>query len=66
MNLNSFTYFLASKQHKVAFQRLPLNRRLHVLDLVHTNVCSIIDMSLEGTLYFVSFIDDHSRKLWVI
>jgi hypothetical protein len=24
MNLKSFTYFLASKQHKVAFQRLPL------------------------------------------
>ena len=64
MNLNTCTHCLAGKQHRVAFQRTPPHRRSHVLDLVHTDVCSMIDKSLGGALYFVSFIDDHSRKIW--
>ncbi|KAJ7005746.1 hypothetical protein NC653_005156 [Populus alba x Populus x berolinensis] len=31
---------------------------------VYTDVCSMIDKSLGGALYFVSFINDHSRKIW--
>ena len=66
MNLNTCTHCLVGKQHRVAFQRSPPHRRSHVLDLVHTDVCSMIDKSFGGALYFVSFIDDHSKKIWAI
>jgi hypothetical protein len=45
MNLNTCTHCLVGKQHRVAFQRSS-HRRSHVLDLVHTDVCSMIDKSL--------------------
>jgi hypothetical protein len=36
------------------------------LELVHSDVCSPIpSRSLSGYAYYVSFIDDHSRKTWV-
>jgi len=57
---------LAGKQHRVAFQKtVRPTRRKHILDLVHSDVCSMIEKSLGGALYFVTFIDDHSRKVWV-
>ena len=55
---------LAGKQHRVAFHRSSPSRRKHILDLVHTDVCSMSDKSLSGAQYFVTFIDDHSRKVW--
>src|SRR5690606_26680258 len=37
-----------------------------VWDLVHFDVCrAMSDKSLEGHLYYVIFIDDHSRKTWL-
>ena len=33
-------------------------------DLIHTDVCSMKDKSIGSALYFVTFIDDHSRKVW--
>ncbi|WZZ37770.1 hypothetical protein YC2023_034029 [Brassica napus] len=58
--------FLAGKQHRVAFRRssTPM-RRKHILDLVHTDVCSMSEKSNGGASYFVTFVDDHSRKVWV-
>ena len=42
------------------------SRVKHVLDLVHTDVCGPFpEPSLGGSLYFVSFVDDHSRYAWV-
>jgi transposase InsO family protein len=36
------------------------------LQLVHTDICGPIEpMSLGGNRYFITFIDDFSRKLWV-
>ncbi len=35
-----------------------------MLELVHTDVCSMGETSLGGARYFVTFIDDHSRKVW--
>ena len=46
---------------------LPLNRK-HVepLELVHSDVCGPMPTkSLGGTSYFVTFIDDSTRKVWV-
>ncbi|CAJ2642124.1 unnamed protein product [Trifolium pratense] len=37
---------------------------LPVKDLIHTDVCMMDSKSLGGALYFVTFIDDHSRKVW--
>ena len=36
------------------------------LELVHTNLCGPMQTpSLTGNVYFMSFIDDYSRKTWV-
>jgi transposase InsO family protein len=42
------------------------NRSAEVLDLVHTNVCGPMSRaSLSGCEYYLTFIDDHSRKTWI-
>jgi hypothetical protein len=55
----------ASKQHRVAFRTRPLHRGENFLDIVHTDVCSMTEKSLGGALYFVTFIDDISRKIFL-
>ena len=64
MPLYSCVDCLAGKQHRVAFRSRPPFRRKHALDLVHTDVCSMDAKSHRGAQYFVTFIDDYSRKLW--
>jgi transposase InsO family protein len=42
------------------------NRSKEILDLIHSNVCGpMIVASLNGYLYYVLFIDDHSQKTWI-
>ena len=41
MNMKSCVDCLAGKQHRVAFRTRPPSRRKNVLDLVHTDVCSM-------------------------
>jgi hypothetical protein len=53
------------KQHMVAFRTCPPHRAENLLDIVHTDVCSMTKKSLGGALYFVTFIDDHSRKIFM-
>lgn len=37
-----------------------------VLQLIHSSICGPMSTrSLGGYLYFVTFIDDHSRKTWI-
>ena len=36
-----------------------------MLDLIYTDVCVMQSKSIGGALYFVTFIDDCSRKMWV-
>ena len=58
-------YCLFGKQHRVSFC-IPSTRKPNVLDLVYFDVCDPIDVeSLGGNEYFVTFIDDASRKVWV-
>ena len=65
MSLNPCDFCLFGKQHRVSFN-IPSTRKLNVLDLVHFDVCGPIDVeTLGGNKYFVTFIDDASRKVWV-
>ena len=36
-----------------------------ILDLIHSDVCKMHSRSIGGALYFVTFIDDCYRKVWV-
>jgi len=40
-------------------------KRNQILDLIHSDVCSTSKKSLGGAQYFVTFIGDHSKKVWV-
>jgi hypothetical protein len=62
-SLTSCTHYLAGKQHRVAFKRNLTSKKLGLLDLVHTDLCSMRDKIIGGALYFVTFVDDHSKKL---
>jgi transposase InsO family protein len=64
--LKKCTHCLAGKQNRVSFKSSPSTRKPGILDLVHSDVCGPMKTrTLGGCLYFVTFIDDHSRKLWV-
>jgi transposase InsO family protein len=42
------------------------NKAEGVLELIHSNVCGQVPLSsISGYVYYVSFIDDYSRKTWV-
>jgi hypothetical protein len=42
------------------------NRSKGILDLIHSDVCGPMTVaSLNEYLYYVLFIDDHSRKMWI-
>ena len=66
MTLRPCVDCLAGKQHRIAFctSTVPHHAK-NILDLVHTDVCSMTKSSLSGALYFVTFIiDDHSQKVF--
>ena len=65
ISLKSCACRFAGKQHRVSFRKLPPHRAENVLDIVHTDVCSMTEKSHGEALYFVTFIDDHSRKVFV-
>ena len=63
-SLLPYTHCLSGRQSRVAFRRFPSHAKLDILDLVHTDVCTMQSNTLGGALYYVTFIDDHSRKVW--
>ena len=65
MQLEKCTDFMAGKQNRTSFQARPPIRQKESLELVHTNVCQVNTKSHAGSQYFVKFIDDHNRMLWV-
>lgn len=63
--LNLCEHCLFEKQHGVVFQSSK-RKRSELLSLVHFDVCSPIEEeSLGGNRYFVTFINDASRKVWM-
>ncbi|KAL4271938.1 hypothetical protein GQ457_13G028490 [Hibiscus cannabinus] len=55
---------ITSKQHRLKFNTSN-SRGKTVLELVHSDVWQAPVTSLGGAKYFVSFIDDYSRRCWV-
>ncbi|RDX72698.1 hypothetical protein CR513_47774, partial [Mucuna pruriens] len=64
VSLTFCEHCVISKQHKLKFARVTTKGK-HILDLIHFNVWESLEISMEGAKYFVSFIDDYSRRLWV-
>ena len=65
VQLEKCTDCLAGKQNKTSFRTRTHMRQKAPLELVHTDVCQVETRSHAGSQYFVTFIDDHSWKLWV-
>ena len=63
--LKHCTHCLAGKQHRLSFRHAYGSRKSNVLELVHSDVCGPMKKkTIGGARYFVTFIDDHSRKVW--
>ncbi|GKV31082.1 hypothetical protein SLEP1_g39821 [Rubroshorea leprosula] len=63
--VNPCDVYLFGKQHRVSFQK-NLTRKENKLDLVYFDVCGPLEVqSFGGNKYFVTFIDDATRKTWV-
>ena len=64
-SLDPYDYCLFGKQNRVSFQKNSI-RKLEKLELVYSDVYGPMEVdSLSGNKYFVTFIDDVSRKTWV-
>ena len=47
------------------FIKMLLSRKENVLELIHLDVCGPLKVRIHsGALYFVTFIEDYSRKVW--
>ncbi|GAU30981.1 hypothetical protein TSUD_104950 [Trifolium subterraneum] len=54
-----------SKQHRNSFSKEVKSKTKAILEVVYSDVCGPIQVeSIRGNKYFVTFIDDFSRKLW--
>jgi transposase InsO family protein len=57
---------LIGKQSRNAFNKSMPMRSSNVLEVVHSDVCGPFDEnSLGGNRYFVTFVDEYSRKMWI-
>ena len=64
--LEKCEHCLAGKQNRVSFKSYPPSRKTELLELVHSDLCGPMKTkTLGGALYFVTFIDNCSSKLWV-
>jgi transposase InsO family protein len=52
------------KQHRLPFP-VSGKRARRVLDLIHSDVVGPFPASITGARYFVTFIDDHGRHIWL-
>lgn len=65
VDLQKCAHCLAGKQNRVSFKSSTPSKKENLLDLVHSDLCGPMKIqTLGGSLYFVTFIDDHSRKTW--
>ena len=54
------------KQSRLPFPKKSSGKKAKILDLVHSDVCGPMSVpSVGGSIYFSTFIDDHSNFTWV-
>ena len=54
------------KSHRLPFQQSSVKRTSNPLELIHSDVCGKVGtQSLGSGEYFVTFLDDHTRYVWV-
>ena len=57
---------MVGKKTRVSFKKHIPSRKFELLELVYLDVCGSLKVkSFSGAIYFITFIDDYSRKLWV-
>ena len=67
INLDFCEDYVYKKKRRVSFSKARKPLKTERLELVHTDVWGKASVpSLGGSLYFVTFIDDSSRKVWII
>ena len=65
-SLKRRAHYLARKQTRVAFKTHRHTKKSGMLDLVYSDVCGPMKTkTIGGSLYFMTFIDDYSRNIWV-
>lgn len=63
--LASCDHCLVGKHHRISFSCVEAKRKIKILDLVYFDICGCMNVkSLYGALYFITFINDASRKFW--
>lgn len=66
VEMEKCSHCMAGKQTRVSFKKHPPSKKSELLELVHSDICGPLKVkSFSGALYFLTFIDDCSRKLWV-
>ena len=64
--LEKCEHCLDGKQDRVFYKSYPHSRKTKLLELVYSDLCGPMKTkTLGGALYFVTLIDNYSRKLWV-
>jgi hypothetical protein len=57
---------IEGKQHRLSFPTEGARRAIKPLEIVYSDVCGPMrTTSMGGAKYFVTFIDDFSRKVWL-
>lgn len=62
ISFKTFVYCLAGKTHRLAFKNVSLFKKSSILNLIHVDIYIMQSRSIRGALYFVTFIDNCSRK----
>jgi len=61
-----YSHCMVGKQTIVSFKKHLTLRKSELLQFVHFDSCGPLKVkSFNGALYFVTFVDDYSKKLWV-
>ena len=65
-DLDLYEHCIYGRHCRVSFMRGVHERKKNLLELVHSDVFGPVNVkSLGGASYFVTFIDEASRKVWV-
>jgi len=66
IDLDFYEDCVYGKQKKVSFSKVRKTPKVEKIKLVHTDMWGKGSvLSLSGSLYFMTFIDDSSRKVWI-